>query len=171
MESVGDVAANLSTEAAKGICEKGQQIMRYVKTYEQNIDNFKENLNSLTVKRKSVQQDVDVAERNGKKIKADVEHWCKTVDKVINEGMNEVRDLEDKAKKKCFFGLCPDFNSRYQCSMKAEEGAATVNDLIKQCQFNRVGYLDVPKAVVNASPNGFETFKSRKKVFNDIMEA
>ncbi|XP_007031076.2 PREDICTED: probable disease resistance protein At4g27220 isoform X1 [Theobroma cacao] len=171
MESVADVAANLSSEAAKGAFEEGQQFVRYVSTYEQNIDKFNEKLKSLTAKRKSVQQEVDDAERSGKKIKADVEHWCKRVDEEINEREKKVKDLEGKAKKKCFFGLCPNFNSRYQCSLTAEEGARTFDDLIKQSQFNKVGYLDVPEAIVDESPNGFETFKSREKVFNDIMEA
>ncbi|KAK6288571.1 hypothetical protein POUND7_000112 [Theobroma cacao] len=164
-------AANVSSEVAKGIFQEIKRHMRYVIISKQNVDKFEEKLKSLIAKRTSVQQEVDVADRNGEKIKADVEHWCNTVDKVINEEEKKVKDLEDKAKNKCFFGLCPNIKSRYQLSKKAEKGAVVVDNLIQECQFNGVGCLDVPKAIVDTSPNGFETFKSREKVFNDIMEA
>ncbi|XP_017976589.1 PREDICTED: disease resistance protein RFL1 [Theobroma cacao] len=164
-------AANVASEAAKGIFHEVKRHMRYVFICKKNVDKFEEKLKSLIAKRTSVQQEVDAANRNGEKIKADVEHWRKTVDKVINEEDKRVKDLEEKAKNKCFIGLCPNLKSRYQLSRTAEDGAATVDDLIGQCQLNGVGYLDVPQAIVDASPNGFETFKSREKVFNDIMEA
>ncbi|EOY20362.1 NB-ARC domain-containing disease resistance protein [Theobroma cacao] len=164
-------AANVASEAAKGIFHEVKRHMRYVFIHKKNVDKFEEKLKSLIAKRASVQQEVDAANRNGEKIKADIEHWRKTVDKVIDEEDKRVKDLEEKAKNKCFIGLCPNIKSRYQLSRKAEDGAAAVDDLIGQCQFNGVGYLDVPEAIVDASPNGFETFKSREKVFNDIMEA
>ncbi|XP_017977014.1 PREDICTED: probable disease resistance protein At1g61310 [Theobroma cacao] len=164
-------AANLSSEAAKGIFQDMKRHIRYVIIYKKNVDKFEEKLKMLIAKRASLQQEVDAADRNGEKIKADVQHWSNTVDKVINEDVKKMKDLEDKAKNKCFIGLCPNIKSRNQLSRKAEEGVATIDDLIQQCQFNGVGYRDVPEAILDASPKDFETFKSREKVFNDIMEA
>ncbi|KAK6288725.1 hypothetical protein POUND7_000266 [Theobroma cacao] len=164
-------AANLAAEAAKGIFQEMKSHIRYVIIYKKNVDKFEEKLKTLIAKRASVQQEVDAADRNGEKIKADVQHWSNTVDKVIIEEEKKVKDLEDKAKNKCFIGLCPNIKSRNQLSRKAEEGVATIDDLIQQCQFNGVGYRDVPEAILDASPKDFETFKSREKVFNDIMEA
>ncbi|KAL4376445.1 hypothetical protein GQ457_02G035290 [Hibiscus cannabinus] len=69
---------------------------------------------------------------------------------------------------KCFSGLCPNIKSRYRLSRKAEEAATTFDDLIKESQFDRVGYLDVPEAILHTD---FETFKSREKLFNDIMDS
>ncbi|XP_017976581.1 PREDICTED: probable disease resistance protein At4g27220 [Theobroma cacao] len=146
MEAVGTgAAANVSSEIAKGTFQEIKRHIRHVFIYKKNVDKFEEKLQMLIAKRTSVQQEVDAADRNGEKIKADVQHWSNTVDKVINEEEKKVKDLQEKAKNKCFIGLCPNIKSRYQLSRKAEEGVAVVDDLIRQCQFNEVGYRGVPE--------------------------
>ncbi|TYI57734.1 hypothetical protein E1A91_D11G302200v1 [Gossypium mustelinum] len=169
MEAIGTgAAANVCSEAAKGIFHQVKRHIRYVIFYQKIVDKFEQKHGTLIAKRTSVQQDVDVAERNGEKIKADVLDWRHRVEKVVTEKEKKVKDLEVKAKTKCFFGLCPNIKSRYQLSRKAEEAAATFDELIKDCQFERVGYPDVPEPVVHTD---FEAFKSREEVFNDIMES
>ncbi|TYG47127.1 hypothetical protein ES288_D11G313200v1 [Gossypium darwinii] len=169
MEPIGTGAtANVCSEAAKGIFHQVKRHIRYVIFYQKIVDKFEQKHWTLIAKRTSVQQDVDVAERNGEKIKADVLDWRHRVEKVVTEKEKKVKDLEVKAKTKCFFGLCPNIKSRYQLSRKAEEAAATFDELIKDCQFERVGYPDVPEPVVHTD---FEAFKSREEVFNDIMES
>ncbi|KAK8329133.1 hypothetical protein V6Z12_A11G298500 [Gossypium hirsutum] len=169
MEAIGTgAAANVSSEAAKGIFHQVKHHIRYVIFYQKIVDKFEQKHRTLIAKRTSVQQDVDVAERNGEKIKADVLDWRHRVEKVVTEKEKKVKDLEVKAKTKCFLGLCPNIKSRYQLSRKAEEAAATFDELIKDCQFERVGYPDVPEPVVHTD---FEAFKSREKVFNDTMES
>ncbi|GMI79279.1 hypothetical protein HRI_001597200 [Hibiscus trionum] len=161
-------AARISSEAAKGIFQEAKRHIRYVIFYQRYVKNFEDKLQKLIEKRSSVQQDIVVAERNVEKIKPDVQGWCDRVDKVIVEEEDKVKDLQVKAKNKCFFGVCPSIKSRYRLSSKAEEDATTFDDLIKECQFDRVGYRDVPEATVHTE---FVTFDSRKKVFNDIIES
>ncbi|KAL4379812.1 hypothetical protein GQ457_02G035660 [Hibiscus cannabinus] len=169
MEAVAiGAAANTSSEAAKGILHQVKRHMRYVIFYQKIVHKFEEKHKSLIAKRTSLQQDVDAAERNGEKIKADVLDWRNRVDKVITEEEKKVKALEVKAKSKCLFGLCPSIKSRYRLSRKAEGDATTFDDLIKEYQFDRVGYRDVPEAIIHT---GFETFESREKLFNDIMES
>ncbi|XVF09464.1 hypothetical protein REPUB_Repub07fG0095000 [Reevesia pubescens] len=90
---------------------------------------------------------------------------------VSTEKEKKVKDLEYKAKNKCFIGLCPNIKSRYQLSKKAERDATAFDELVRQCQFNGVGYHDVPKPRVETAPKDFEAFESREKVFKDIVEA
>ncbi|KAG8479169.1 hypothetical protein CXB51_029721 [Gossypium anomalum] len=169
MEAIGTgAAANVSSETAKGIFHQVKCHIRYVIFYQKIVDKFEQKHRTLIAKRTSVQQDVDVAKRNLEKIKADVLDWRQRVEKVVTEQEKKVKDLEVKAKPKCFFGLCPNIKSRYQLSRKAEEAAATFDELIKDCQFERVGYPDVPESIVRTD---FEAFKSREKVFNGIMES
>ncbi|KAB2005786.1 hypothetical protein ES319_D11G295000v1 [Gossypium barbadense] len=169
MDAIGTgAAANVSSEAAKGIFHQVKRHIRYVVFYQKIVDKFEQKHRTLIAKRTSVQQDVDVAERNGEKIKADVLDWRQRVEKVVTEKEKKVKDLEVKAKTKRFFGLCPNIKSRYQLSRKAEEAAATFDELIKDCQFERVGYHDVPGPIVHPD---FEAFKSREEVFDDIMES
>ncbi|KAE8675352.1 Cc-nbs-lrr resistance-like protein [Hibiscus syriacus] len=161
-------AANISSETAKGIFHEAKRHIRYVISYQRYVKNFEEKLQKLIEKRSRLQQDIVVAERNVEKIKADVQGWCGRVDKVIAEKKDKVDDLQVKANNKCFFGLCPNIKSRHRLSRKAEEDAATFDELIKDCQFNGVGYRDVPQLIVDTD---FEAFKSREKVFEDIMES
>ncbi|KAK8508870.1 hypothetical protein V6N12_034972 [Hibiscus sabdariffa] len=168
MEIATGAAANVSSEAAKGILHQVKRHMRYVIFYQKIVLKFEEKHKSLIAKRTSLQQDVDAAERNGEKIKADVLDWRYRVDQVIAKEEKKVKALEVKAKSRCFFGLCPSIKSRYWLSRKAEEDATTFDDLIKEYQFDRVGYRDVPEPIVHT---GFETFKSRERLFNHIMDS
>ncbi|KAK8593471.1 hypothetical protein V6N12_045551 [Hibiscus sabdariffa] len=47
--------------------------------------------------------------------------WSKILDKVFAEEEKKVKDLEVKAKDKCFVGLCPSIKSHYQLSKKAKK--------------------------------------------------
>ncbi|XP_022719752.1 disease resistance protein At4g27190-like [Durio zibethinus] len=120
---------------------------------------------------KGIFQEIKRHMRNVEKIKPDVELWCSKVDKVIKAEVKSVRDLQDKAKSKCFIGLCPNLKSRYRLSRKAEEVVATVNELLQQGEFNCVSCPAPPADIVDATPKDFEAFESRAKVFRDIIEA
>ncbi|KAK8486417.1 hypothetical protein V6N11_047256 [Hibiscus sabdariffa] len=169
MEAIATgAAANVSSEAAKAILHQVKRHIIYVIFYQKYVEKFEEKHKTLIAKRTGMQRDVDAAERIGEKIKAHVLDWRNRVDKLITEEENQVKDLQVKARNKCFFGLCPGIKSRYRLSRKAEEDAIAFDDLIKECQFDRVGYPDVPEAILHTE---FVTFESRKKVFNDIMES
>ncbi|XVF57353.1 hypothetical protein PTKIN_Ptkin06aG0198400 [Pterospermum kingtungense] len=169
---VAGAAANLTSDSAKGILQELIRHVKYVINYKKNVDKFDKKTQYLKAKRKSVQKEVDVAERNLGKINPDVELWCKAVDKAMDEALKEVIDLQDKAKSKCFIGLCPNIKSRYQLSRKAEDDSIAFDELLQQCQyFNEVAIRDVPEAMVDAPPKDFEAFESRRKVFDNIMEA
>ncbi|KAL4376976.1 hypothetical protein GQ457_02G035920 [Hibiscus cannabinus] len=108
MEAIATgAAANVSSEAAKGILHQVKRHIRYVIFYQKYVEKFEEKHKTLIAKRTGMQQDVDVAERNGEKIKAHVLDWHNRADKLITEEVNQVKDLQVKASNKCFFGLCP----------------------------------------------------------------
>ncbi|OMO98977.1 Disease resistance protein [Corchorus olitorius] len=103
--------------------------------------------------------------RNVQEIKPDVKLRSGGVKTKIEEEAKMVKDLEQKAKSKCFIGFCPSIKSRYRLSKKPEEGASASVGLIRQCQFTG------PKDTEDEPGKDFEAFESRQKVFNDIMEA
>lgn len=173
MEAIGTgAAANLASEAAKGIFQEAKRHVKYVIDCNKNVEEFEEKKEFLLKKRKSVQQEIDVEEMNLWKIKADVNHWCDEVDKAIVGKLKKEEDVEEKAKAKCFFGVCPaNIKTRYQLSRKAVDNVKAINDLLQQCrQFNSVAVSSVPKARIIV-PNYFEDFSSRKEISEDIMEA
>ncbi|OMO62369.1 Disease resistance protein [Corchorus capsularis] len=147
---------------------------RYAINYKENVEKFEKQLEMLKRKREMVQYEVEKAERNLEKIKVNVEEWCLEVDKVIDQEKKKVENLQDKAKDKCFIGLCPNFRSRYQLSRRADEVASTFRELIKVASefSSRVSYHDVPVVSgLDVFSGDFEAFDSRKEVFNSIMGA
>ncbi|OMO99067.1 Disease resistance protein, partial [Corchorus olitorius] len=171
---VTGAAANLASEATKGIFQEAKRNIRYVMVYRKNVEQFEEKLQRLIAKRTSVQEDVDAARRNVQEIKADVKEWCNRVDEKMDQEKKKVQDLQGIANNKCFIGLCPPIKSRHRLSRRAEEGATTFQELINQAgQLSTpVGYWNVPEDIEDDKPpKDFEVFESRQKLFNDILKA
>ncbi|PPD71821.1 hypothetical protein GOBAR_DD31278 [Gossypium barbadense] len=82
-------------------------------------------------------------------------------------------DDEEKAMKKCFSGLCPDFKSRYQLSKKAENEADTIAKLLDQNKgFTRVSHRPALEGIGIIRPvTEYEAFGSRSSAFNGIKGA
>ncbi|KAL1080085.1 hypothetical protein V6Z11_D10G266800 [Gossypium hirsutum] len=90
---------------------------------------------------------------------------------MILEQVEKVMQDEEKAKKKCFIGLCPNFRTLYKLSLKAEEEAKAVAELLEHGKFERVSYRAAPQGIVVAAVKGYEEFESRRSILNGIMEA
>ncbi|XP_052876854.1 disease resistance protein RFL1-like [Gossypium arboreum] len=73
----------------------------------------------------------------------------------------------------CFSGLCPDFESRYQLSNKAENEADIIAKLLDQNKgFNRVSHRPALEGIGIIRPvTEYEAFGSRSSAFNGIMAA
>ncbi|EOY10238.1 NB-ARC domain-containing disease resistance protein, putative [Theobroma cacao] len=170
MEIPTGSAGNLVSEIAKFMFLQIKRRISYVFHHQRRVETFEEKVQRLKERRDRVQHDVNAAKRNAEKIEIGVENWLIEVDKIINERAKEMKDLEDKARNKCFIGLCPNFKSRYQLSKESEKDANAVDELLQQGEFDKVSYRDLPRAIVDASPKDFEAFDSRKQVFNEIME-
>ncbi|PPD70703.1 hypothetical protein GOBAR_DD32418 [Gossypium barbadense] len=95
--------------------------------------------------RDRVQHSVDAAKRNGEEIEGDVDKWLSAVDKKIPELAEKVMQDEEKATKKCCIGLCPNFWTRYKLSLKVEEEAKAVAELLEHGKFERVSNRAAPQ--------------------------
>ncbi|XVE62978.1 hypothetical protein DITRI_Ditri06bG0162800 [Diplodiscus trichospermus] len=164
-------AANVTSETAKGIFQEVKPHVRYVINCKKMVEEFEDKMKSLIAKRESVQQEIAAAERNLEMEQPDVKLWCERVEKIIDEEAKKVKELEDKAKAKCFLGLCPNIRSRYQLSRKAEDAVVAIDKLLEEGRFDKVAVPYVPEAPISAASKNFEAFDSRKKVFNKIMKA
>ncbi|XVE83472.1 hypothetical protein DITRI_Ditri16bG0090900 [Diplodiscus trichospermus] len=172
MECLTATVGSLVPEIAKTMFKKFELHTSYVFHNKRRVENLKEKFDTLTQRRDKVEHDVDAAERNAEKVHNHVTEWLTTVvDDKLDAIANEVKDLEDKAEKKCFIGLCPNFKSRYQLSKKAEQYAKSADDLLQQGGFKNVSYPHVPQPIAFAYSKDFEAFDSRKQVFNEILKA
>lgn len=169
MEILTGCASNLATKAGEFMFKK----ISYVFHPQRRVATLEEKVEELRARRDGVQHLVDAAERNLERIETEVNNWLNKVDNIINVEAKEVlNDLQNRAETKCLKGLCPNFKSRYKLSKKAEEDAIAVDELLNQGTFVNVSYRDDPQATDQvAYPKDFEAFDSRKKVFNEILEA
>ncbi|XP_039037077.1 disease resistance protein SUMM2-like [Hibiscus syriacus] len=107
--------------------------------------------------------------RNAEKIEADVLKWLANDDKKLTENVEEkLKEDEEKAKKKCFFALCPNVKSRYLVSKKAVDEAHAISELLEQGKFDKVSYSPPIEGVVT---KGYKAFESRTTALKEIMEA
>ncbi|XP_052477539.1 disease resistance protein At4g27190-like [Gossypium raimondii] len=145
--------------------------VKYLSNHQQYVETLKDRAERLKHARDRVQHSVDAAKRNGEEIEGDVGKWLSAVDKKIPEQVEKVMQDEEKAKKKCFIGLCPNFRTRYKLSLKAEEEAKAVAELLEHDKFERVSYRAAPQGIMVAPVKGYEEFESRTSILNGIMEA
>ncbi|KAB2064097.1 hypothetical protein ES319_A10G265900v1, partial [Gossypium barbadense] len=171
MDFVVAIVSSIVAKAAEYTISPIINHVKYLSNHQQNVETLKHQAEKLKVARDRVQHSVDAALRNGKEIEGDVDKWLSAVDTKILEQVEKVTQDEEKAKKKCFVGLCPDFWTRYKLSLKAAEEAKAVAELLEQGKFDEVSY-PVPLQGITVTPSkGYEDFESRTLVLNEIMEA
>ncbi|KAG8479960.1 hypothetical protein CXB51_024974 [Gossypium anomalum] len=161
MEFVIPIVSSIFTKAAEYTISPIINHVKYLSSHQQNVKKLKD-------ARDRVRHSVDAAQRKGEEIERDVNNWMSAVDRKIPEQVEEVMQDEEKAKKKCFFGLCPKFWTRY---LKAAEEAKAVAELLEQGNFNRVSYPVPLQSITYPPVKGYEEFESRTLVLNKIMEA
>ncbi|GLU01228.1 hypothetical protein SLE2022_185410 [Rubroshorea leprosula] len=107
-----------------------------------NVKKLNDNLTTLVGRRQSIQHDVDEAKRRAEEIELQVTNWMAKADEYVTENAKRLRDeLEEKAMKRCFMGLCLNPVARHKLSKKAGEDAIAVDQLVQQpSQFRRISY-------------------------------
>ncbi|TXG65716.1 hypothetical protein EZV62_006991 [Acer yangbiense] len=120
----------------------------YLCNYKSNFESLKKQVDKLVDGRERVQHLVDDVKRKGEEIEHDVEKWLISVNKIVDEAGGFLGD-EEKSKKQCFKGLCPNLKKSYQLSRKA---------------------VKVEKMWLT-SVKGYEAFESRISTLKDILIA
>ncbi|XP_022761547.1 probable disease resistance protein At4g27220 [Durio zibethinus] len=171
MAVVIDIVSSIVAKAKEYVIDPIKNQMNCISNHENNVKSLVHKVVSLEEARERVLHAVDAATRKGEKIEHDVQRWLTTVDKIIAEDVRKVMEYEEKAKKKCFVGLCPNLGARSKLSMEAEKVAKAVSKLLSQRNFDRVSYRVAPHGIIAASFEGFKAFGSRTLILNGIMEA
>ncbi|PPD66639.1 hypothetical protein GOBAR_DD36483 [Gossypium barbadense] len=171
MEIVIAIVGSIVAKAVEYTISPIKNHVKYLSNHQQYVETLKDRAERLKGARDRVQYSVDAAKRNGEEIEGDVGEWLSAVDKMILEQVEKVMQDEERAKKKCFIGLCPNFRTRYKLSLKAEEEAKAVAELLEHGEFERVSYRATLQGIVVAQVKGYEEFESRTSILNRIMGA
>ncbi|PPD91121.1 hypothetical protein GOBAR_DD11943 [Gossypium barbadense] len=161
MEFVIAIVGSIVAKAVEYTISPIKNHVKYLSNHQQYVETLKDRAERLKDARVRVQHSVDAAKRNGEEIEGEVDKWLSAVDNKILEQVEKVMQDEEKAKKKCSIGLCPNFRTRYKLSLRAEEEAKAVAELLEHA----------PQGIVVAPVKGYEEFESRTSILNGIMEA
>ncbi|XP_006432598.2 probable disease resistance protein At4g27220 [Citrus clementina] len=163
---------NCVSEGAKSLFNPITRQISDVFKYQSYIDELKVQVKQLGYKREMVQQPVNHARLQGDELYEGVTDWLHSVDEFISEGVaKSIIDDEERAKKFCFKGLCPNLMSRYKLSKQAAKAAEAAAGLVGKGNFSNVSYRPTPKSTGLNDGKDNEAFDSRMKVFQDVMEA
>ncbi|XP_017622113.2 probable disease resistance protein At4g27220 [Gossypium arboreum] len=171
MEFVIGIVSSIVTKVAEHTISPIINHVKYLSNLQQNVETLNDQTEKLKVERERVQRSVDADLRSGKEILGYVNNWLSAVDRMIPKQEEKVTQDEEKAKKKCFLGLCPNIWTRYKLSLEAAEKAKAVAKLLEQSNFPEVAYRVALQDITLPPVKGYEEFESRTSALNDIMEA
>ncbi|GKV49337.1 hypothetical protein SLEP1_g56093 [Rubroshorea leprosula] len=111
--------------------------------------------------------------RTGKGVDVKIRNWLDSAGKLIEAG-EKLKGVGDEFAKECFFRLCPKSIPRYKLSKEAEKNS---QDIVQHLEVARgfgplsLSHAPPPQQDVATLVEGFEEFRSRKVVLDQIMEA
>ncbi|XP_044463252.1 probable disease resistance protein At1g61190 [Mangifera indica] len=132
---------------------------------------LKEQVKELRSRREGVEEDVKVAERQGEEIYNAVTEWLKDLEEFIERVTKLVED-EDKAKKRCFQGLCPDLIKRFRLSKEAEKVMEAGAKVLENGKFSRISHPPFLRRTESTFVGKeYKQFVSRDSNFQDVINA
>ncbi|PIA24875.1 hypothetical protein AQUCO_16600006v1, partial [Aquilegia coerulea] len=151
-----------------------KQQIRYLTSYNTNIQKLQDQVSELKLTREGVQTRVEAAQRNLEEPFPNVQKWLEdTTEEKLDE---QLRDFDEaNINKKCFKGLCPDLSSRLRLSKQAVRLAETFHTLQeKGNNFPETG-ISHPRPPPNVElvrrPTIVANILPRDSLMNDLMEA
>ncbi|KAF2294861.1 hypothetical protein GH714_024586 [Hevea brasiliensis] len=122
-----EIVSSIASKVFELSVEPTVRQIKYVFNYSDNIHNLEEEVEKLTDKKQRVEHAVEEVKRNPvEEVEADVQRWLTKVNNVIEDAGKILLRHEDKAKKRCFMGLCPNLIRRHQISRKASKALPIV---------------------------------------------
>nr|XP_027190580.1 uncharacterized protein LOC101504174 isoform X2 [Cicer arietinum] len=137
--------------------------LRFVFCFTCIAKEFEEIKPELEAERKTMEQRVQVAVSEGKVIRANVLHWIKKVDKLIQGNT--------KTKQTCFFGFCPDCIGRYKRGKELVNMTEEIKSSIEKGEIFEI--IDLPQSLPGCgyySLDYYIQFKGRESKYKELLD-
>ncbi|KAF2294866.1 hypothetical protein GH714_024638 [Hevea brasiliensis] len=165
-----EIVSSIVSKVFELLVEPTLRQIKYVFNYSDNIRNLEEEVRQLTLKKQIVEHTVEEAvRRNPVEVEDVVPRWFTKVNNVTEDASKILLRHEDKSKRRCFMGLCPNLIRRHQISRKASKALPIVVRAREEGNFERVCYRITPQGI--GAVKGFEAFESRTSAVEQIMNA
>ncbi|XP_077243589.1 putative disease resistance protein At4g27220 [Tasmannia lanceolata] len=140
----------------------------YLVHYKKLVENHKNKVEILGLRRDAVQQLVDAARRRGEEMTGEVQGWLKQVDAI--EAVAKRLDHGVTENKRCF-KCCPDLCSRYSLGKEAKKKMVDVDGVLTRGNFTHVSNPHPPPSIESLPAGEFEAFESTESVMEQVIKA
>ncbi|XP_057998797.1 disease resistance protein At4g27190-like [Hevea brasiliensis] len=165
-----EIVSSIASKVFELLVDPIVRQIKYVFNYSGNIHKLEEEVEKLTHAKQRVEHTVEEVKRNPvEEVEADVPRWFTKVNNVTEDATKILLRHEDKAKRSCFMGLCPNLIRRHQISRKASQALPIVVEAREEGNFEKVSYRITPQGI--GAVKGFEAFESRTSAVEQIMNA
>ncbi|KAG5583583.1 hypothetical protein H5410_054210 [Solanum commersonii] len=142
----------------------------YLYHYKSNIRCMDKESEKLKNIKGEVEERVEVARRNLKRISRNGEAWLTSVD-TTTEHVEAVRQGTAEVERGCFYGWCPNLKSRYSMSRRAKKITLELVQLQNESNRSDVISFDHPVQSEAIPSNYGEVFDSRKLKEEEVIAA
>ncbi|XP_031249801.1 disease resistance protein At4g27190-like [Pistacia vera] len=165
--------SSITVEVGKCCFAAAGDQLGYLFRYNDNIENLKKQAEKLADRRRSMQLKIEVAERQGEIIFANVRSWIAEVDNISAKAESFLED-EDKANKRCLKGWCINLKQRYRFSKEAKKHTLMISEQLQEVgKFDESVSCPGPPFGIMSSSKLFSssTFESRNSIKKQVMKA
>ncbi|XP_028780997.1 probable disease resistance protein At4g27220 [Neltuma alba] len=141
----------------------------YLIFYKDNFKNLENQVADLKGAKGTINREVEVDRRNGRKIHDAAQKWLDRVDEIV-EAAEQLGEDPRRKNAGCCNGPFVDLKSRHQLSRKAKKMAVNATEVMEaKDNIGPLTYLPALEGVGSASATGSEKLQSRKKMKEDIV--
>ncbi|KAF8396996.1 hypothetical protein HHK36_018634 [Tetracentron sinense] len=141
----------------------------YLVHYKTNVQNLKNQVEKLILKKNDVSALVEVARRKNEVIKEEVQKWVTRVAE-IEADMRRL-EYEVNQNKRCFMSCCPSCSSHYGLGKEAMKKIDDANELLSEGNFPTVSRPAPPPSIESRPTGDFEAYESTQSNMNKIINA
>ncbi|KAI4316041.1 hypothetical protein L6164_024059 [Bauhinia variegata] len=158
----GDVAADIIASIIKKAATQAQ----YVFSFSNFVETLEKEKQELMAKQGGIEENAVRAHRRAETIDAEVQKWLEVAENL----KKEVDELQEQIYMHKAAWCCPNFIQRYRLGRRVAKKTEQLTQLKGKCTFGVLSRPATLQGIKYYSSEGFISFESRKRVYDQIME-
>ncbi|KAJ0889652.1 putative AAA+ ATPase domain, P-loop containing nucleoside triphosphate hydrolase [Helianthus annuus] len=172
--STVDIAVSVIAKLLEYTARPIIQPFGYILHHNRNINGLQTQISHLENTQFEVQQQVDVAQRNGEIVLPTVQAWLAKANSLATES-DKFLSNQVVTNHNCISGSCPNLKLIYKISREAKKKSIAVNQVVEGGKFDRVSHPARLPPIWPSNDGAFigelDGFESRKAQLRLMMEA
>ncbi|KAI4315941.1 hypothetical protein L6164_023966 [Bauhinia variegata] len=167
MAEAGIIAEGVAADIVASIIKKAATQAQYVFSFNNFVETLEKEKLELMAKQGSIEEDAVIAHRRAETIDAEVQKWLEVAENLKKEVDQLQQDIHMHKAAWC----CPNFVQRYRLGRRVAKKTEQLTQLKGNCNFRVFSRLATLQGMKYYSSEGFLSFESRKRIYDQVMEA